>query len=278
MLLAEQRRNTIAAAVTRDLAALNINPPTAVKKAHAAYQQLQQLTPAPRAAATIEAAALRLADEARSGKLKMNGLEALADEFREDVLRIIADEQSVIGRVYDRAEQQLGYEYAGAVAGWLPDAISGPMRTQFLEAAAAIDHHAPHIALDVDDSTALRSDRGLRDAWLASSDAANLMGRLSAVVATARAGGLLAVPVRDPAGAFSVARNPYALDDSRLLTSGPGWGAMRSTLPDHPLHRMLEMSRRGADWYFPTTAEQDAAAATWLDADATTKQRLAGEA
>jgi hypothetical protein len=168
-----------------------------------------------------------------------------------------------------------GVLLAAAVAAWIRDLVPGELRERHMSAAAVVDRYAPDIPLTVDDAQALRSDL-LRTPWLEACDAVAVMDSCIDLIVSAQNTRLYPVSSRDPAGQFIGCWNVYRLDDPRLVTTS-GFGSIRSTLPEHHVHAMLEMSRRGAKWSLNAVEQQNVAAATWLDATPAESERLSGE-
>lgn len=274
-------QNEARAVHAQDLAASLTNaghkPPktvTAALRAHELAQTTWAATPNP--ATRIEDAVAKLVAKAEDGTLTPHDLADLNGGMAQQLA--LAASADLTQRAHLKAMWILGYRLAGAVGGWLPSVITGKLRTDYLAAAAVIDSHAQTLPLTLTDSSALRgNDPTRRNAWTACLDAADVMSNCLRVISEARQMALYPHSKLDPMGAFSGAANPYALDDPRLLQND-GWGTIRSTLPDHPIHLLLEMSRRGAIWHLPTTEEQEAAAAKWYHATDTERRQLSGRA
>jgi hypothetical protein len=272
--LAHQARTGGAIGFAEELLEAGFKPPKAYTAARAAYDRLMRARAArPDVVGAVAQVTADLVERAEAGDLEpgdLTGVESIATQLA------LAAATEHVAKAYRAAEAALGYKLAGAVGAWLTELVPTGLRKRYLAAAAVIDSHAAILPLTLDDATALRNP-ALREQWLAVSDAEQVMGRAAGIVMEARNVGLSPRSERDPAGAFLMVSNPYALDDPRLL-SGDGWGTIRSTLPEHSIHRLLEMSRRGAKWHLPTVAEQDAAAAAWLDAPNEIRNRMSGRA
>lgn len=257
-----------------------LKPPEHVEAARAAWQNAEQtMHEAPDLAAARAAATDAIIAAAGAGKPL--DLAKTAGPLREAVLSAVAADEMRLA--LSSATDQLARRYAQTVAGWLPTVVVEHLRPAYLAAAAVVDEASDVVPLSYGSDEAIAEPHSPRaEAWRRTVEAGNLMYRLAEKVLEWRRVGLMADSRRDPAAKFLMIANPYAVDDTRLITvAGVGGAisdAVRSTLPDQPHHCLLELSRRGAVWHLPLAVEQDAAAGAWLEAEPSVKARMSGDA
>lgn len=141
------------------------------------------------------------------------------------------------------------------------DALVRHAAAQLRASFDVLGEHAGSIPAGYDDGQAFRDDPDRAETWRAVRDAADRIIEAHHARGQLRNLGIIRKPRLDAADHFGLVKNPYAIDSVLLagVNIHPSHeAAPTGRLPDSPTDRLLEQARRGADFWFPTTSEQDA--------------------
>jgi hypothetical protein len=244
--------------------------PKSLATAIRAWQTLNALEveqPPPSNAGTTLLAAEHLVSHAGTGKPDLTAAAAPLVDADHDRRRAEIHTQVLAAARDKAASHVLGSAYTAATA-----LVTDVIRPAVLKALAVIDANAGVLPRQLDDAGALPEQLDdvaatqpidVQKRWSEVSKATATVLRGVDARAYMRAEQLLPTLAVDDNETFALCRNPQQLtDDPRTLR-----GDYRYTeLPPKDARlALLRMSRKGASWWFPLTAEQDQTAAAAFD-------------
>ena len=256
--------------IVEDIAATYGALPPSLTSAVDAYHRLNavQIT-APDALAVAASASDALVDAAFAGKIDLTKV-ATEVEKATTAIRTADLHAELLSAARAKVARRVG-----ATAYTSGPALVDLLREAVLPALAKVADLATVVPDGMTDALAFRSTEKIQNAWRGITAVLDVVGGAVAARMYLRNLQVLPVLTQDLDDVYGYVQNPIDTDDPRAVNGSAEW----STLPTEGRQRLLELSRRNARFWFPTSQEQDDAYAAGLEAmKAGIAQRQSGPA
>ena len=231
--------------------------PDALRAALDAYTLINaQTVNLPDVDAVTNSASDALADAAFGGHVDVVKVAAAVEKATADIAR--ADvHRALLAQARVKVARRLG-----AAAFTAGPALVDLLRAAVLPALDKVADLTAVVPADLDDARAFRAAPPVQSAWNAITAVLDMLAGAVASRVYLRNLNVLPPLAQDLDDVYGYVQNPIDTDDPRAVNGSAEW----STLPTEGRQRILELSRRGARFWFPTSQEQDDAYAAGLEA------------